>query len=97
MYRLDASGKPLHIQVASPGGNSIPLPIQDYESRGVLPDWQDLPTEKQHKVLSAVHRIEQGAPAFINPVDAEECVDRDWLESVGTNQWRLTVTGKRFL
>lgn len=39
MYRLDANEKPAHIQVASPGGHSIPLPIEEYESRGVLPVW----------------------------------------------------------
>lgn len=98
MYRLGvASGKPSYVQVTSPGGQSIPLSIEEYESRGVLPNWRELPTEKQYKALSAVLNIEQGASAFINPADAEECADRDWLEAVGTNGWQLTAAGKRLL
>lgn len=96
MYRLGASGKPSYIQVTSPGGHSIPLSIEEYESRGVLPNWQELPTESQYKALWSVHKIEQGASAYINSTDAEECVNRDWLEPVGKNSWQLTPAG-RFL
>ena len=94
MYLLDANGKPSDIQVASPGGHSIPLPIEEYESRGVLPDWRELPTEKQHKALSAAYKHEQDASAFINTANADECESRGWLESVGKNNWRLTEVGK---
>ena len=66
MYRLDAQGKPAHIQVASPGGHSIPLSIEKYESRGVLPDWRKLPTENQQKTLSAVHQATQGKSPVLN-------------------------------
>lgn len=97
MYRLDESGNPSHVQVASPGGNSLPLPIDEYESRGVLPDWCELPTFEQHKALSAVADITQGSSAFINPAVAELCADRNWLEPVGIGGWRLTEAGKRFL
>jgi hypothetical protein len=97
MCRLGASDKPWHIQVASPGGYSIPLPIVEYESREVMPDRQKLPTEKQHKALSAVNTIEQGGSAYINPVKADACEDRFWLESVRANSWRMTEAGNRFL
>ena len=97
MYRLDANGKPAHIQVASPGGHFLPLPIEQYELRGVLPDWRELPTEKQHKALSFVHTHEQDASAFINTANADECESRGWLEGVRKNDWRLTEAGKRFL
>jgi hypothetical protein len=73
------------------------LPIEEYESRGVLPDWRELPNERQYKALSLVQQIEQGASAFINPADAEECAHRDWLVTVCTNVWQLTEAGKRFL
>ena len=97
MYRLDANGKPTHIQVTSPGGHSLPLPIEEYELRKVLPDWRELPTEKQHKALSAVCQATQGKSPVLNRGAAEECADRDWLEPVGTDGWRLTEAGKRFL
>ena len=57
MDRLDASTKPFFTQGASPGGHSIRLPIEEYESRGVFPDWQEIPTEKKHIALSTVHKI----------------------------------------
>jgi hypothetical protein len=97
MYRLGASAKPSYVQVTSPGGNSIPLSIEEYESRGVLPNWQELPTERQYKALWSVHKIEQGATVYINPADAEECVNRDWLETIGENGWQLTDAGKCLL
>lgn len=97
MYRLDSSANPSHIQVASPGGHSTPLPIELYEARGVLPHWNELPTEKQYKVLLAVKGVPQGSSAFVNTADAEECVDRGWLESEGINSWRLTEVGEIFL
>ena len=97
MYRLDANGKPAHIQVALPGGHSLPLPIEEYESRGVLPDWRELPTEKQHKPLSAVYQATQGKSSVLNRAGAQECADHGWLEPVGTDGWRLTEGGKRFL
>ncbi len=96
IYRLGVSGKSSHVQVSSPGGHSIPLSIEDYESRGVLPGWHELPTERKYKALWSVHKIQQGASAYINPADAEDCVDRDWLEPIGTNGWQLTHAG-RFL
>ena len=97
MYRLDVNGKPAHIQVTSPGGYSLPLPIEEYESRGVLPDWNELPTERQHKALSAFHQATQGKSTVLNRAAAEECAGNDWLETVGTDGWRLTEVGKRFL
>ena len=96
MYRLGASGKPSYVQVTSPGGHSIPLSIEEYESRGVLPNWHELPTERQYKALWTVDQIEQGVSTYINPAEAEECVERDWLEPIGTNGWQLTPAG-RFL
>ena len=97
MYRLDANGKPAHIQVASPGGHFLPLPIEQYELRGVLPDWRELPTEKQHKALSVVHQATQMKSPVLNRAAAEECADRDWLEPVGADGWRLTDAGREFL
>lgn len=97
MYRTDANGKPSHIQVASHGGHSLPLPIEEYESRGVLPDWNELPTGKQHKVLSAVHNALQGKSPVLNRADAEACLDRGWLKLGVINDWQLTEAGKRFL
>ena len=97
MYRRGSADNPTDVQVVDPGGNSTPLPIDLYESRGVLPEWNDLPTEKQYKVLLAVHDAAQGSFPFINTADAEACVVRGWLEPVATNSWMLTVSGKRFL
>jgi hypothetical protein len=57
MDRLDASTKPLFTQGASPGGHSIRLPVEEYESRGVFSDFQEIPTEKQHSALSTAHEI----------------------------------------
>lgn len=87
MYRLGVSGKTSHVQVTSPVGHSIPLSIEEYESRGVLPDWHELPTKWQYKALWLVHKIEQGASACINSADAEECLDSDWLEPAIKNGW----------
>jgi hypothetical protein len=95
MYRQ--GGTPSHVQINSPGGNSIPLPIEEYESGGVLPDWRELPNVRQYKALSLVHKLEQGDSAFINPADAEEFADRDRLVPVCANVWQLTDAGKRFL
>jgi hypothetical protein len=89
MFRLDSSGKPTHVQVSAPGGHSVLLAIDLYEPRGVLSDWRKLPTDRQHKALLAVYQIEQGSSVFINAADAEECESPGWLESVGTNGWRL--------
>lgn len=97
MYRLGGSGKPSHVQVTSPGGHSIPLSIEEYESRAVLPDWREQPTEKQYKTLLAVHNAMQTGSSVLNPADAEECIDCGWLEPVGIGGWRLTEGGKRFL
>ena len=97
MFRLDSAGKPTHVQVYAPDGYSLPLPIELYESRGVLPDWRELPTERQHKALLVVYESERGSSVFINSADADECERRGWLESVGTNGWWLTDAGKRYL
>jgi len=97
MYRPVADGKPSHIQVASAGGHTIPLPIEEYESRGDLPVWHELPTEKQHRALSAVYSSARESLSFINPADTEACIHHGWLESVGRNRWQLTELGKQFL
>ena len=85
MDRLGAIVKPFFIQGESPSGHLIRLPIEEYESRGVFSDWQEIPTEKQHSALSTVHKIVHGASAFIKPADAEECEDRGGMKSVGAN------------
>ena len=84
-----------NFQVASSGAQPSSLPIEECEAGSDLADYRKLPTEKQYKALSAVRSISEGGSAFINPADAEECVDFAWLESVELNGWRLTVEGKR--
>lgn len=66
LYRLDTDSMPTHIQVTSPGGHSIVLPIDLYESRGVLPNWRGLPTQKQYQALVAVNRSKESGTAFVN-------------------------------
>jgi hypothetical protein len=97
IYRLGPADNPSDIQVVDPGGNSISLPIDLYESRGLLPLWCVLPTKRQYTSLLAIQNAEQGSSPFINIGDAEECVDRGWLEPLATNVWRLTDQGKKLL
>jgi hypothetical protein len=97
LYRSGSGCRPSHVQVNSPSGHSIPLPIEEYESRGGFPDWRELPTEKQYMTLLAVHDAMQARSPVLNPAVAEECIDRGWLEPVGIGGWGLTVAGKRFL
>lgn len=97
VYFLGAEGVPTDIQVVDSGGNSIPLPIDQYVSRGVLPLWVDLPTEKQYKALLSVHSTGEGVFSFINVADAEECVERGWLNPISPNCWQLTDAGKKYL
>jgi hypothetical protein len=73
------------------------LPIEDYDARGVLPDWRDLPTEKQYQSLAAVEKLENGISQVINRGDVDECVDLGWLEITGSNEWCLTKSGKKLL
>lgn len=97
LYRIGTRDVPTDVQVQDPGGNSLPLPIDEYVSRDVYPDWRDLPTQKQYQALVAVSRLQESGTAFINPADAEECVDAGWLDALGLNQWALTKSGKKRL
>ena len=73
IYQLASADKPPHDQVASPGGHSIPFPIDQHESRGVMPKWRKLPKEKQYKALAA---------------DAEKNIHRGCFRTYGENSWR---------
>lgn len=44
---------------------------------------RELPTEMQYKLLSTVRCLAQGSSAFVNPADAEECIDLSCLEPKG--------------
>lgn len=97
LYRLGPVDSPTDIQVVDTGGNSLPLPNSVYMSRGVLPDWQQLPTQKQYAVLEAVAKFERGESAWINPADAEDCQKRGWIEPSSCPAWRLTEAGRSLL
>jgi len=83
LYRLDSGGKPAYVQVAVLGRHSIPLAIDLHESRGDLPNWREVPTENHYKRLLANYRIAQGASAFINQAETDECADGKYLASAG--------------
>lgn len=97
LYRIGPKNAPTDIQVQDTGGNSLPLPVNEYVIRGVYPDWHDLPTQKQYQALVAVSRFQKTGETVINSGDAEECVDAGWLDALGPNQWVLTESGKRLL
>jgi len=97
LYRIGPSDAPTDVQVKDTAGNSLPLPIDEYVSRDARPEWSDLPTQKQYQALVAASRLQVSGTAFINPADAEACVDAGWLDSLGPNQWVLTESGRKLL
>ena len=59
----------------------------------------DDPTDGQLKILRTIARFEKdGGPMEpINQQDAEECVDRGWLDTFGVGGYRLTPEGRAVL
>lgn len=97
LYRLGPVNSPTDIQVVDTGGISLPLAINTYVSRGVLPDWQHLPTQKQYAVLEAVAKLASGESVWINPADAADCQKTGWIEPSSCPVWRLTEAGRSLL
>ena len=97
LYRIGPKDAPTDVQVQDPGGNSLPLPLDTYVVRGVLPVWQELPTDRQYRAILAVSCLEKGETHNVNVGDAEECVEAGWLDALAPNRWILTKAGKKFL
>lgn len=97
LYRIGPSESPTDVQVVDPGGNSITLSISAYVSRGVLPKWCSLPTDKQYRVLVALKSLEAGLSSVINRDDAEECFDKGWVDTSEGGGWVLTLLGRERL
>jgi hypothetical protein len=94
LYRIGPRDTPTDVKVQDPGGNTLPLPIKEYVSRDVYPDWRDLPTQKQYQALVSVSRLQESGTAFINPADAEACVDAGWLDPLGSEPDCFFETGR---
>ena len=45
LYVIYTNGQPTDVQVQDTGGNSLPLPLEDYLAREVRPDWRELPSQ----------------------------------------------------
>lgn len=71
--------------------------VDDYISRGIIPDWPELPSERHYRVILGVSRHAKGEDQVINVMDAEECVDAGWLKTLPSGSWVLTASGRRFL
>ncbi|MEL6363967.1 MAG: hypothetical protein AAFR11_03900 [Pseudomonadota bacterium] len=60
-----------------------------------------MPTDAQLKALQAVRDREAGKPVVVNSGDAEECVDKGWLDYINggsdVKHLRLTELGKKAL
>lgn len=97
LFLIGPSELPTDVQVVDPGGNSIPLSISEYVSRGVLPKWCSLPTDKQYRMLVAIKSLEAGVSSVINRDDAEACFDKGWVDISKGGDWVLTVLGKECL
>lgn len=97
LFRLGSKSEPSHIHVLYPGGHSLALPIEDYVLKQAMPDWTDLPTDKQYKVLLTIAAAQDNFSLIVNPVDAEECVQSGWLETLPSGFWILTAKGKEIL
>jgi hypothetical protein len=68
----------------------------EYELRGVLPDWSELQNERRHKAqLAGYHAMKGKLPVLIR-TDAEEFVNRDWLEPIGARDCCLIKLRKWF-
>ena len=96
-YRLGPKDDPTDIQVVDTGGVSIPLPIDMYISRKVLPEWRLLPTEQEYQVLQSVAKLERGESVWINAADAEDCLKAGWIQPSTLPQWILTPAGLNLL
>lgn len=55
------------------------------------------PTQKQLKVLRTIAAMKPGGTSYINSGDAEECVDRGWVETTSPGGYRLTEKGRAVL
>ncbi len=88
MYRLGASGKPSYVQVTSPSVHSIPLSIEEYESRGVLPNWHELPTEGNIKLYGWLTRSNKGYRLYQSSRCPRVCRTR--LVRAYRNKWLAT-------
>ncbi len=55
------------------------------------------PTRKQLTVLRTIASMKPGGTSFVNSSDAEECVDKGWLETTPPVGYRLTAEGRAVL
>ncbi|EIX4876356.1 TPA: hypothetical protein I7725_20745 [Vibrio vulnificus] len=65
---LDPQGEVESVQVTSPGGHSIPLPLGIYIERDVQPSFEELPTQKEYGVLV---EIQSNSKAYPTPENQE--------------------------
>lgn len=49
LYVIYANGNATDVQVKDPNGNSIPLSLSEYTSRGVRPEWESLPSQADYQ------------------------------------------------
>lgn len=48
LYLIMTRGEVTDVQVVDPGGNSMPLPLDEYIRRDVQPNYRDLPTQDEY-------------------------------------------------
>lgn len=70
LHRIGRSDAPTDVQVKDPGGNSLPLPIDEYVIRDVYPHRRDLPTQRQYQALETASRFHKTGKTVINPGEA---------------------------
>ncbi len=97
IYTLGPRHAPTDVQVCDTGGIELSLPLEIYLDRGVKPDWSDLPSQKHYQVLINILKAEKGPSVYINQKDAEECLNKGWLESLGVGGYILTIKGRNLL